>query len=283
MGHPRGEPAELRGAGGRRGVAVDLEVIDERGLERDQPPPALGGVVAGILEGARPRVGEQLLEPAVLERQQEQPIGDAGGERHVVGHDDHRDPERAHLLADQPRQHPHAVGIEADRRLVEEQQPAPAREHARHRDPLGLAAGQPGHRRAGRGERRIEADPGEPGRRVVAGGGRALGVAQRELEVAAHVEVVEQRAALGHEAELIAVERQLGGDHVEPAGLELGALEQHARERGLAGARAAEQDHHLARGDREIHLIDQHAPVGQRDAQAADGEGGGGHHARLRR
>jgi hypothetical protein len=256
-------------AGGRGAIAVALEVIDQRALELDDPAPALGVVVPGILERARPAIGEQLLEPAVLERQQEQPVGDAGRERDVVGDDDRRDAERLDLLADQPRQHAHAVRIEADRRLVEEHQLAAARQHAGHRDALGLPAGQPRHGRAGRREPGVEADPREPGRGVAGrdGLGRARrGVAQGELEVAAHVEVIEQRTALRHEPELRAIERELRGHHVEAVVVELVALEQDARERRLAGARAAEQHDHFAGLDREVDAVDQHAPVGERDA-----------------
>src|SRR5262249_1933077 len=39
-----------------------------------------------------------------------------------------------------------------------------------------------------------------------------------------------------------------------------------------AGARTAEQHDDLARADRQIDAVDQHAPVGQRDAQTADGQ-----------
>src|SRR5215470_3321973 len=116
---------------------------------------------------------------------------------------DRRDSERLDLLADQPREHADAMRIEADRWLVEEQQLAPAREHARDRDALRLTARQARHRRARLGELAIEADALEPvlGLRLA-----AAGVAQRELDVTAHVEVIEQRAALRDEAELIAIE-----------------------------------------------------------------------------
>ena len=82
-----------------------LEVVDERGLELDEPAAALLRGVSGILERAGPAVREQLLEPAMLERQQEQAIGDARRERDVVRDDDRGDAERLHLLADEARQH----------------------------------------------------------------------------------------------------------------------------------------------------------------------------------
>jgi len=47
--------------------------------------------------------------------------------------------------------------------------------------------------------------------------------------------MIEQRAALRDQAELIAIELELGGDDLEPGCVELLALEQHARERRLAG------------------------------------------------
>ena len=99
----------------RRLVAECLEVIDEHRLELDQPLAALLGRVARILERAGPAVCEQLLELAILERQHEQPIGDARGERDVVRDDDRRDAERLDLLADQPREHAHAMRIQARR------------------------------------------------------------------------------------------------------------------------------------------------------------------------
>ena len=129
-------------------VAVLLEVIDERGLELDSQRRASRRSSA-TLERAGPAIGEQLLELAMLERQQEQPIRDARRERDIVGDDDRGDAELLHLLADEPREHAHAMRIEPDRRLVEEQQLAPAREHARDRDALGLTARERGHRRPG--------------------------------------------------------------------------------------------------------------------------------------
>src|SRR5205085_10716033 len=106
------------------------------------------------------------------------------------------------------------------------------------------------------------ADAREPVRHLVAA---AAGVAQRELEVAVDIEVIEQRAALRHEPELVAIEVELGRDHLEAGGIELVALEQHARERRLAGARAAEQHDDLAGRDLEVDAIDQDATVWQRD------------------
>ena len=209
----------------------------------------------------------------MLERQQKQPIGDPGRQRDIVRHHDRRDAERLDLVADQPRKHAHAVRIEPDRRLVEEHQLAAARQHARHCHSLRLPARELGHRCARRGEPGVEPDPREP-RRGLVGVRRAMGcvapgVAQRELEVAAYVEMVEQRASLRHEPELIAVEHELCSHDLEAGDVELVALEQHARERRLAGARAAEQHDHLARADREIDAVDQHAPVGERHAQPA--------------
>ena len=60
---------------------------------------------------------------------------------------------------------------------------------------------------------------------------------------AAHVEVIEQRAALRHQAELIAIEHELVGHDLIAGAIELLALEQDPREGRLAGARAAEQHH----------------------------------------
>jgi hypothetical protein len=97
-------------------------------------------------------------------------------------------------------------------------------------------------------------------------------MAQRERNIPADVEVIEQRAALRDQAELTAIEIELGGDDLEARCHELGALEQHARERGLAGARAAEQDDDLARCDVEIDAVDQRAPVGEHDAEPAHPE-----------
>ena len=188
---------------------------------------------------------------------------------------DRRDPERLHLLAHESREHADAMGIEPHARLVEEQQLAPAREHARDSHALRLPARELGHGRAGRGERAIEPDPCEPVGGVVI----AAGVAKRELEVPAHVEVVEQRAALRDEAELRPIERERRGHDVEASALELVALEQYARERALAGAGPAEEDHDLARRDVEIDAIDEHAAVGKRDPQPADREVWRGPHA----
>jgi hypothetical protein len=109
-----------------------------------------------------------------------------------------------------------------------------------------------------------------------------VGVAQGQVDVAAHVEVVEQRAALRDQAELAVVEGELGGDHLEPGLGQLVALEQHPGERRLAGAGAAQQHHHLTRRQRQRRIVDQHAAVGQDHAQAAHREraGRGGRSAR---
>src|SRR4029079_6415173 len=75
----------------RFALAGVLEVRDERVLALDEPAAALFGRVARIFEGTGPAIGEQLLELAIFEREQEQPIGHAGGERDVVRDDDRRD------------------------------------------------------------------------------------------------------------------------------------------------------------------------------------------------
>ena len=92
--------------------------------------------------------------------------------------------------------------------------------------------------------------------------------------------MIEQRASLRDEPELIAIELELRGDDIEARALELVALEQHARERRLAGTRSTEQHDDFAFADREIYSVDQHAPVGKRDAQAANRERC--HHRRRR-
>ena len=209
----------------------------------------------------------------MLERQQEQPIGDAGGERDVVGHDDRRDAERLDLLADQPREHAHAMRIEADRRLVEEQQLAPAREHARDRDALRLAARQLGHRRAaarracGSSPTRVEPRLGIVGVAVAAGAPR---VAQRELEVAADVEVIEQRAALRHEPELVAIEVELRRrPRRSPAASSSSRSNSTRANVDLPAPEPPSSTTTSPAPIVEIDAIDQHAAVGQRDAQPA--------------
>jgi hypothetical protein len=174
------------------------------------------------------------------------------------------------LLADEPREHAHAMRIEPDRRLVEEEQLAPAREHARDRDALRLATRQLRDARPRLGELAIEADAREPlGDFILRLVPRPFRMPQRDLEVAAHVEVIEQRAALRNQAELAAVEIEVRCHDVEAGGIELFALEQDARERRLAGARATEQHDDLAFPDIEIDAVDQHAAVGERHLKLA--------------
>src|SRR5262245_18235070 len=155
-----------------------------------------------ILERAGPALGEQLFELAVLEREQKQSIADTRRERDVVRDDDRRDAERLDLLAHKAREYTHAMWIEPYRRLVEKQQLAPARQHARDSDALRLSTGQLGHRCPRLGQRGIEPDMLEPLGGIIT----AARIAQRELEVAADVEVIEQRATLRYKAVLSTLE-----------------------------------------------------------------------------
>jgi hypothetical protein len=197
-----------------------------------------------------------------------------------VGDHDRGHAQLAHLLAQEAGEHPHAVRIEPDRGLVEEQQAAPAGQRARHRHALRLPARQPIDRHTRLAERAVEPDPLQPGLRIGVLASvplRARGaVALGQLDVAAHVQVIEQRAALRDETEIGALEGELSAHHLESAPFQLVPLEEQPCERGLTGATAAQEHHHLSRNDLEGEVLDQHPAIGEHDAKPARQEAG--HH-----
>jgi hypothetical protein len=91
--------------------------------------------------------------------------------------------------------------------------------------------------------------------------------------------VIEQGAPLWHQAQLPAIELDGGGLDVKAGGVELGTLEQHPRERALAGAGAAQDHRDLARGQRQRQVIDEDATVGELDAEPRHLQAGGSGHA----
>ena len=241
----RSRAGRTRRAGGlplrRRPIAVRLEVIDQRGLEPDHPrrrarrrrepgsSSAPGQRSANICSSRR--------SPSDSRNSRSR---DAGGERDVVG-DDNRRRRRASRTCSRISR--------ASMRTRCGSSPTDGssrnsslRRLASTRATATRWAWPPDSRSTGDarlGQRADRARPGAatrgiPGRGVAR---PAVGVAQRELEVAADVEVIEQRAALRDEPELTAIEGQLRRRPPRSRrASSSSALEQHPRERGLAGA-----------------------------------------------
>ena len=103
------------------------------------------------------------------------------------------------------------------------------------------------------------------GRGIGRHAGKAVFVAGALPGEVVSARVVRRRGSFD-EAELVAIEIELRGDDVEPGIVQLVALEQHARERRLARAGSPEQHDDFTFADVEIDAVDQHAPVGKRDA-----------------
>ena len=179
----------------------------------------------------------------------------------MLGEQDRRPP----LLVDAAQHAEQLVAgdrIELGRRLVEQQQPRPARERRAERDPLELAAGQLVRRavqQPGDAERqRGLLDPARDRRLAPAA------VLQRERELRAHrahhdlrLGVLEQRAGDRGELGRPVLARVQPARHQPPG--ELAAVEvRHepgggAQQRRLAGPRAARDDDELARLDAQRH------------------------------
>jgi hypothetical protein len=170
------------------------------------------------------------------------------------------------------------AGVQAHRRLVEEQhprlgdqgpgdlQPSPlAAAEAVHRpaDHLGQAegAGQLGGP-AGRGQRRDSPQPSVQVQVAAAG--------QRPVQDG----FLEDHAADRAGGERVAGHVETGQPRRSAAGLDGGG--QHADGGGLAGAVGAEQAEHLAGGDLEVDAADGLNPAGVRLGQPADFHGGPG-------
>jgi hypothetical protein len=105
---------------------------------------------------------------------------------------------------------------------------------------------------------------------------------QPEQDVAAHVEVWEQRALLRHVADPPLLRRDLdvaGGDclaveqHV--SALRIEKARDDAQHRGLPASRCAQDRHDLAVGDLEIHAVE-HAQASEAAAQPGDRYGAHG-------
>jgi hypothetical protein len=79
--------------------------------------------------------------------------------------------------------------------------------------------------------------------------------------------MIEQRATLRNQAELVVIEREFGRLDMKSGIVELGAFEQHPREGRLAGAGATEDHRDFARCQRQRQVVDQHPTVGQLDPQ----------------
>ena len=141
------------------------------------------------------------------------------------------------------------------------EQLAPTREHAPPTrcacPPESFVTGVPGSASAGSRPTRRSHSP------II-----AAVAAQRELEAAAHVEMIEQRPRCGTRPSWPRSRSSCAATTSKPASSS-SSRSNSTRERRLASA-GAEQHHDFAGADRQIDAIDQHAPVGKRDAQAAD-------------
>jgi hypothetical protein len=145
--------------------------------------------------------------------------------------------------------------VERAERLVEEQHRGVVDERAGQRDALLLAAGELA--RAG-ALAAAQADELERlGHTALDLGHGHLAALEAERDVAAHVEVLEERVALEHRVDVAPVRRHVGDGlalEQDPSLARLLESGDHAQRRRLAAARGAEQGEELAAGDREVHV-----------------------------
>ena len=197
----RAAPLAARRAGRRRLVAVLLEVIDERVLELDR---ASGRALRprGRHPRARP-ASDRRTAARACDRSSDSRNSrsrDAGRERDIVRDDDRRDAERLAPARGSSRASTRtrcgSSPTDGSSRNSSLRLLASTRATATRCawPPDSVVTGVPGSASVA-----LEADALEP---RLAARSSLLGVAQRELEVAAHVEMIEQRAALRHEPEL---------------------------------------------------------------------------------
>ena len=179
-------------------------------------------------------------------------IGDAEDALELVRHEDDREPEGLRERQDQLVEIGRHHGIEAGRRLVEEDELGLERERAGDRGALLHAAGELGGELVGGA---VEADElqlraRDRGDRVV----REIGpLLERQRDVLADGQRAEERAGLEHDAERRKTGLEIGeaaaGD-VDLAADGLLEPDQEAEQRRLAAAAAAEDREHLAALDR---------------------------------
>ena len=204
----------------------------------------------------RGRVLVQLARRALLHHtalvQQRDAVADGHGLALVVRHVDQRQPELGLQVQDLPAQAPAQARVQVRHRLVQQQQGRAGGERAREGDALLLALGElvgPPRRQRLDTEQLQRLASTRYGSR---GSGR--GQAQAEGHVVQHRQVGKQARVLGHQAHgPLRCRQRSDVDAVDldmPAG---GRLEpgHHAQQRGLAGARRAEQCEHLAVAHRQ--------------------------------
>ena len=175
----------------------------------------------------------------------------------VVGDEQEGDPDLALDRLQLDLHRPAQLEVEGRERLVEQQHLRPVDQRAGERDALSLAAGELGRPVLGA---RAELHQLEhlADALVDAGAVDAL-AAQAERDVAAHVEVLEERVALEDGVD-VALVRRGAGDVVaaDLHGAGGGVVEagDHPQRGGLAAARRAQQREELAGRDVEVDVVD---------------------------
>ena len=209
--------------------------------------------------------------------QDRQLVGESLRLLQFVGHQHGRDPAVRDQGPDQVGEAAAEAGVESRVRLVQEQSVAPGQQQAAERDPVLLAAGQPGRHRV---EQALDAQPGgqRADLRAVAVGTRAVG------QVGPHRQVREQARILAEQPDPAAPGRYVGARR-------RGRGEYPAAQRDLRAPRPDQagdglQDRGLARAGR----AEQGEPLPRRDGQlgahqevAAVNLDGGAEHERSRR
>ena len=309
------EPADL-GAAHVRDFFPGQE--DEDVLEVGGPPLPLGRVAVQAQDGDRRAgparrlaggagLGLDLLEPrrraedldrlatgVLLDQRGRRAAGDGLAvrhDRHVVGEPlrlldvVRRHQDRRPLAAEAVDQRPELLAhlrVEADGRLVEQDEPRPVHERPRDQQPPPHPAAQLVHPRVG-----AVRELGDLERAVDRGAALAAAepVEEREhdqvlLDGQRHVEVVELRDDAALRARLLGVLRQLPAQHLELA-LVGDRLRREELHRGaLAGAVRAEEADARSLGDVEVEAVDGGDRAEALD-DAAEADGGGGHPPRV--
>ena len=266
-----------------------VEAVKEAGREvhrAAQRDRVLTGIGAALTAAAIGGGAAQLVHRVPAAIHEPEAIGKRGREREIVGDDDRCGPSLADLCAQERREHQHAVGVEAHGGLVEEQDPPPAGERARHRDALRLAAGEPRARMSLACPLLGQVHASEPflhrgiprGRRIGLGCDRRrsrVGVPQRQPQVPTHAQVIEQRPTLRHDAHRRPQLASRVLDH-EPALAQARGILDAPEQRRLARSVAAEERNDLARlhaqvdtGEQRSWTVQLTEAKGKRDAVAA--------------
>ncbi len=174
----------------------------------------------------------------------------------------------AHLAAHLRAQ----AGVEGVEGLVEQDQARFRRQRSRQRHPLLLAAGEL------MWEALRQAAEADQLQQLLDPAAAALGARQAEADVGGDVEVGEEGALLGYEADRATLGGEVGlgiAEHAlaEPDRAAVGVLEaaEQAQQRRLAAARGPENRGEAAGGDLEVEA-GEHDRAAERLAQAGDGE-----------